>query len=71
MRPENTSSKASSEENTYEVDIETMIERTKCSKPYYALEECLGEENRDWRRCQTFVKALNQCWVKENPDRFK
>ena len=44
-----------------EVDIEAMITRSGCSKIYYDLEECLGEHDRDWRKCQKEVKALKVC----------
>ena len=39
-----------------EVDIEEAIDRSGCSLDYYRLEECLGEHDRDWRRCQAQVK---------------
>ena len=45
----------------YEVDIEDMIEKGGCSVVYYKLEECLGEHDRDWTKCQKEVKALNTC----------
>ena len=45
----------------YEVDIEDMIEKSGCSKVYYTLEECLGEHDRDWSKCQAEVKALAEC----------
>lgn len=38
-----------------EVDIEEAIDRSGCSLDYYRLEECLGEHDRDWRRCQDQV----------------
>ncbi|CAM9200371.1 unnamed protein product [Laminaria digitata] len=44
-----------------EVDIEEAIGRSGCSLDYYRLEECLGEHDRDWRRCQAQVKALKSC----------
>lgn len=28
---------------------------------YLRLEECLGENDRDWRKCQEHVKALRDC----------
>lgn len=28
---------------------------------YLRLEECLGEHDRDWRRCQNEVQALRAC----------
>lgn len=38
-----------------EVDIEEAIDRSGCSKDYYKLEDCLGEHDRDWRKCQAQV----------------
>jgi hypothetical protein len=32
-----------------------MIERSGCNDIYSALEECLGEHDRDWRKCQLEV----------------
>ncbi len=45
----------------YDVDIEAMIDKSGCSGVYYALEECLGAQDRDWTKCQTEVKALKAC----------
>lgn len=42
-------------------DIEQMIDRHSCSELYYRLEECLGEHDRDWRKCQAEVKSLKTC----------
>lgn len=44
-----------------DVDIEDMIEKSGCSQEYYMLEECLGEHDRDWRKCQKTVKDLRLC----------
>ena len=44
-----------------EVNIEDMIEKSGCSKIYFALEECLGENDRKWQACQAEVKALKKC----------
>jgi ectoine hydroxylase-related dioxygenase (phytanoyl-CoA dioxygenase family) len=45
----------------YDVDIESMIDKSGCADVYYVLEECLGEHERDWTKCQKEVKALNAC----------
>jgi hypothetical protein len=37
------------------VDIEKMIEKSGCNDIYGVLEECLGEHDRDWRKCQVEV----------------
>ncbi|GAB9469424.1 hypothetical protein Gpo141_00006703 [Globisporangium polare] len=44
-----------------DIDIDDMIERMGCSKDYYKLEECLGEYDRDWTKCQAQVKQLRLC----------
>jgi hypothetical protein len=38
-----------------ELDIGEMIEKSGCNDFYSNLEECLGENNRDWRKCQLEV----------------
>lgn len=43
------------------VDIERMIETHGCSREYYAVEECMGEHNRVWSKCQKEVTALKKC----------
>lgn len=40
-----------------EVDIENAIERSRCSVDYYRLEDCLGDHDRDWRKCQEQVQC--------------
>ena len=40
-----------------EVDIEEAIDKSGCSSVYYLLEDCLGEHDRDWRRCQEQVRT--------------
>ncbi|CAK4133529.1 unnamed protein product [Aphanomyces euteiches] len=47
-------------------DIEGMIERNKCAKEYYKLEECLGEFDRDWTKCQDVVRLLRLCNAEKN-----
>ena len=42
-------------------DVERMVEDGPCGPVYLALEECLGEHDRDWRCCQQQVKALAAC----------
>lgn len=42
-------------------DIERMIEGSGCSGPYFALEECMGEHNRAWSKCQREVRELAAC----------
>ncbi|KAF0688933.1 Aste57867_19537 [Aphanomyces stellatus] len=47
-------------------DIDGMIERNKCAKEYYKLEECLGEFDRDWTKCQDVVRLLRVCNAAKN-----
>ena len=42
-------------------DIEVMIQKSRCAKLYFILEECIGENDRDWRKCQKEVLALKKC----------
>ena len=41
-----------------DVDIEDMIEKSGCNDIYMKLEECLGEADRDWRKCQVEVSTV-------------
>jgi hypothetical protein len=57
--------------NTGTPDISDMIEKSGCSKPYYDLENCLGENDRDFKKCQDAVSSLRICYeekakLKEN-----
>lgn len=36
-----------------------------CAQAYKDLEECLVEHDRDWKKCQAQVKALQLCSVAE------
>jgi hypothetical protein len=44
-----------------ELDIQEMIDKSKCADIYHKLEECLGENDREWRKCQIEVKLLKDC----------
>ena len=59
------------ERQTKEVDIESMIDRSGCGAPYYELEECLGEHDRDWKKCQKEVRDLQTCSLQQNKARAK
>ncbi|EFN57841.1 hypothetical protein CHLNCDRAFT_143287 [Chlorella variabilis] len=39
-------------------EVDPLLEQTGCVKPYTALEECLGENDRDWTKCQAEVLLL-------------
>lgn len=43
------------------VDIEQMIDDSGCAEIYYQLENCLGEHDRKWQKCQVEVKNLQDC----------
>lgn len=42
-------------------DISDMIDKSGCAKEYYQLEECLGEHDRRWAKCQVEVHNLKVC----------
>lgn len=44
-------------------DDDGLINQQGCGKLYLQLEECLGEHDRDWRKCQAEVKAWKSCYV--------
>ena len=52
-----------------DVDIESdshVVQLGDCASLYTRLEECLAENDRDWRRCQFLVKALKVCQLQQN-----
>ena len=42
-------------------DIDEMINSSPCATFYLKLEECLAENNRNFKLCQLQVKALKEC----------
>ena len=46
------------------IDIENIINKSDCAKEYFRLEDCLGENDRSWSKCQGFVKILKDCKMK-------
>mmetsp|Transcript_35598 Transcript_35598/g.78375 ORF Transcript_35598/g.78375 Transcript_35598/m.78375 type:complete len:90 (+) Transcript_35598:19-288(+) len=60
MRPQNVHLGSTPREG---VDVGDLIDASPCSAQYYALEACLGEQDRAWSRCQVEVKALRECSV--------
>ncbi|RLN59600.1 hypothetical protein BBJ28_00015172 [Nothophytophthora sp. Chile5] len=44
-----------------DLDVDELIERNRCHKDYYKLEDCLADYDRDWTKCQQQVKQLKQC----------
>jgi len=47
-------------------ESERLIEKSGCAEAYSTLEECLGDNSRDWRKCQTQLMAWRQCEMKKN-----
>lgn len=43
-------------------DIEEMVNNSKCSKQYFAFEDCLGEYDRNFSKCQDQIRILKLCW---------
>ena len=44
-----------------DVDIERLIDESGCAGMYRAVEECLAESGRDWRKCQREVREWKEC----------
>ena len=42
-------------------DVGKIIESSGCATEYFALEECLGETDRDFRACKPAMDALKRC----------
>lgn len=36
-------------------DLQNMVDKFRCSKTYYSLEDCLGNNDRKWNLCQNEV----------------
>jgi len=43
-------------------DVDPLVDQQGCGKVYAELEECLGENDRDWRKCQKAVSKLKECY---------
>ncbi|KAA8490837.1 Cytochrome c oxidase assembly factor 4-like, mitochondrial [Porphyridium purpureum] len=39
-----------------------LVDQFGCGAIYFALEECMGENDRVWSACQAQVKALRECY---------
>lgn len=42
-------------------DVGKIIESSGCATEYFALEDCLGETDRDFRACKPAMDALKRC----------
>jgi hypothetical protein len=60
-RPSNLHKGSSGSRSDDSCDIGKMIDDNPCAKQYYLLEECLGEHDRRWAKCQDEVKNLKVC----------
>ena len=44
-----------------QVDFEDQLKRSGCLEDFEKMEGCLGENDRDWRTCQDYVKVFKLC----------
>jgi len=51
------------------VSIEAVIEDSGCGALYELLEECLGENDRDWRKCKENLDNFRECLSKKDRER--
>eukprot|EP00045_Choanoeca_perplexa_P017605 m.259217 g.259217 ORF g.259217 m.259217 type:complete len:75 (+) comp17585_c0_seq4:8353-8577(+) len=42
-------------------EAEQRLDETGCKEEHFAVLDCMGDNHRDWRRCQDVVKALKDC----------
>ncbi|KAF4704498.1 hypothetical protein FOZ62_024017, partial [Perkinsus olseni] len=42
-------------------DVDDKIDETGCSESYAALEDCIVDSDRDWRKCQTELVEFRKC----------
>mmetsp|Transcript_17640 Transcript_17640/g.71271 ORF Transcript_17640/g.71271 Transcript_17640/m.71271 type:complete len:83 (-) Transcript_17640:225-473(-) len=49
-------------------DIGDAIDSFPCRDVYLVLEECLGENDRDWTKCQLQVRELRDCHKNKTHD---
>eukprot|EP00922_Rhytidocystis_sp_ex-Travisia-forbesii_P056116 GHVS01083081.1.p1 GENE.GHVS01083081.1~~GHVS01083081.1.p1 ORF type:complete len:125 (-),score=15.22 GHVS01083081.1:217-591(-) len=47
-------------------DIYDKIDSTGCTKIYEALENCIVEYDKDWRKCQQELKDFRSCCTRNN-----
>ncbi|KAK4535635.1 hypothetical protein CDCA_CDCA05G1660 [Cyanidium caldarium] len=45
-----------------EEEEDALIDQQGCGHLYRELEECMGENDRDWSKCQSQVQALRRCY---------
>jgi hypothetical protein len=49
------------EDKVSTVNLAEIVERHPCAALVERLEECMGENDRVWSRCQEEVRALRRC----------
>ncbi|KDP40063.1 hypothetical protein JCGZ_02061 [Jatropha curcas] len=52
-------------------DDENVKQLKECSSLYLSLQDCLIDNNRNWKSCQKEVQALKACNEKRKNDRGK
>ncbi|CAK0780976.1 hypothetical protein CVIRNUC_005242 [Coccomyxa viridis] len=72
MQPE-TSNKAPSisKEHAAEEEDDPFLNQQGCGKAYGQLEECLADNDRDWRACQRELQAWKRCYQKAQKSKDK
>ena len=50
------------EEEDWDDWVDPQTDQQGCGRLYEALEECLGEHDRDWRRCGRELGAFRRCY---------
>ncbi|KAG9457481.1 hypothetical protein H6P81_001989 [Aristolochia fimbriata] len=48
-------------QNDADEDDENVKQLQECSKLYLSLQDCLAENDRNWKKCQLEVQALKAC----------
>lgn len=51
--------------NPGDEEVDPLLEQTGCVASYTKLEACLGENDRDWTKCQKQVQALKDCSTRQ------
>jgi hypothetical protein len=46
------------------VEDRSLTDQQGCGALYEVLEQCLGEHERDWRRCQEELVAFRRCYAR-------
>ena len=60
------SGNSNNKEDGADSEIEVMINKSKCAKQYLLLEQCLGDNNRNFAKCQEQIKLLKLCSINDS-----